>query len=138
MNMYQEIILEHYKHPQNRGQIDNPDTEREGYNPLCGDKITVQLKIEDNRIKDIKFTNRGCAISTAAMSLLTEHVKGKTLEEVKEFDKDFVLKTLGIAISPARVECVLLGLKTVKLAVYEYLVKQDGNISEKDFKVKDA
>ncbi len=137
MDMYAETILEHYKHPHNYGELPEKDIEHREYNPLCGDSITMRLVMENNKIKDIKFTGRGCAISQAATSLLTDEIKGKTMEEIKKLDRSFVLGLLGVSISPARMKCAMLGIKTLKLAIYEYLIRKGVKISEKDFMVKD-
>ncbi|MBI2446053.1 iron-sulfur cluster assembly scaffold protein [Candidatus Micrarchaeota archaeon] len=142
--MYREQILEHYKHPLNQGTLEKPDARHHDLNPLCGDEIEVFLKIENKKekngkgkrdesgktkpndagnaiIADIKFTSQGCAISTAAASLLTESVKGKTLDEVKALTRDDVFALLGVPVSAARVKCALLSLKAIKSAAYAYL-----------------
>lgn len=137
MDMYAETILEHYKHPHNYGEMKEKSIERKEYNPLCGDSITIRLLIENDKIKDVKFVGRGCAISQAAASLLTDEVKGKTLDEIKKMERQDVLDLLGVDISPARIKCAMLGIKTLKLALYTYLIKQDKNVSEKDFKIND-
>lgn len=138
MDMYAETILEHYRRPHNHGEIAKASIEHMEYNPLCGDSIIIYLVIENDAIKDVKFTGRGCAISQSAASMLTDEIKGKSLEEIKKLDKDFVLGLLGVEISPARMKCALLGIKTLKLALYYYLTKQDKKISEKEFEVEDA
>ncbi len=135
MDMYEEVILEHYKNPQNYGSLQKPSVEREEFNPLCGDRVKIQLIIKDNKIEDIKFAGRGCAISTAATSMLTQHIKGKSVDFVKRMDKEDIVKMIGIDVNPTRLKCILLGLKTVKLAVYEYLIK-NGKADEKDFVLK--
>ena len=135
MDMYAEQILEHYKHPQNHGTLAEKSVQHEEYNPLCGDKVRMQLLIEKDTIKDVKFIGSGCAISQAATSMLTEVVKGKTLNEVKKIDRKDVMELLGVDVNPARVKCALIGLKTLKLAVYEYLITKGKKINEKEFKV---
>ena len=137
MDMYAETILEHYKHPHNYGELPGKDTEHREYNPLCGDSITIRLIIENDTIKDVKFVGRGCAISQAATSLLTDEVKGKTLGEIKKISRQDVIDLLGVEISPARTKCALLGIKTLKLAIYGYLIKKGEKISEKEFTVKE-
>ena len=136
--MYADIILDHYKNPHNYGVPNKRGVERRESNPLCGDVITVYLTIENNMIKDVHFVGSGCAISKAATSLLTDEIKGKTLDEIKKLDKKDALELLGIEISPARMKCALLGLKTLKLVVYDYIIKQGNQAKEKDFHVKDA
>jgi nitrogen fixation NifU-like protein len=138
MDMYADIILEHYKHPLNHGKLDRFTVQREEYNPLCGDKIIMHLLIENNTIKDIRFSGTGCAISISATSMLTDFVKGKTLDEVKKLDRKDIMKMLGVEVNPARIKCALIGLKTLKLAVYDYLVKQNGKISQKEFGVDES
>lgn len=137
MDMYAENILEHYKNPHNYGPLEKADVEHKEYNPLCGDSVTMRLVIEGNKIKEIKFVGRGCAISQASISLLTDEVKGKTIDEIKSMTRQDMIGLLGVEISPARMKCAMLGIKTLKLAIYEYLIKQGQKISEKDFKVND-
>ncbi len=116
--MYQENILDHYRNPRNFGQMDQPDVDANDLNPLCGDKVGIQLKIKDNKISDIKFYGSGCAISQAAASMLTEELKGKSIEDVLSLDKQAVLDFLGIEISYVRLKCALLALKVLKMAAY--------------------
>lgn len=113
-----EILLDHYQNPRNFGHLENPDIVYEEGNPSCGDQIRIEIKLEDNKIADIKFTGKGCTISQASASILTEIVKGKTLDEVKNFSKEEMLKALGIPISPIRLKCALLGLKVLKAGIY--------------------
>ncbi|CUT00160.1 Fe-S cluster assembly sulfur transfer protein SufU [Candidatus Chrysopegis kryptomonas] len=113
-----EILLDHYQNPRNFGHLENPDIVHEEGNPSCGDQIRIEIKLEDNKISDIKFTGKGCTISQASASILTEIVKGKTLEEVKNFSKDDMLNALGIPISPIRLKCALLALKVLKAGIY--------------------
>ncbi len=113
-----EILLDHYQNPRNFGHLENPDIIHEEGNPSCGDQIRIEIKLEDNKIADIKFTGKGCTISQASASILTEIVKGKTLDEVKNFGKEDMLNALGIPISPIRLKCALLGLKVLKAGIY--------------------
>lgn len=113
-----EILLDHYQNPRNFGHLENPDIVHEEGNPSCGDQIRIEIKLEDNKIADIKFTGKGCTISQASASILTEIVKGKTLDEVKKFGKEDMLNALGIPISPIRLKCALLGLKVLKAGIY--------------------
>ncbi|MBI1741962.1 SUF system NifU family Fe-S cluster assembly protein [Candidatus Acetothermia bacterium] len=113
-----DFILEHYKNPQNFGHLDKPDIVHEEGNPSCGDQIRIELKVENDRIADIRFSGKGCAISQAAASIFTEEIKGKTLEEVKNFDKQKMLDLLGIEISGMRMKCAMLALKIVKVGAY--------------------
>jgi nitrogen fixation NifU-like protein len=113
--LYRDQILEHYKRPRNFGRLDAFDLEFEDSNPFCGDEQHVFLKLDDSgRIEEISFEGQGCAISTAATSLLTDELEGKTREEILALPKDFVLELLGIDISATRMKCALLGLKVVK------------------------
>ncbi len=120
-DIYKDIILDYYRNPRNFGDLPNPDVRAKDSNPLCGDIIEMQLKINDGKIEDVRFKGKGCAISQASASMLTETVKGKTLDEVKSMSKTDVLNLLGIDPGPTRIKCALLGLKVVKLAVYGYL-----------------
>ncbi len=119
-NFYQEQILEHYKHPSNYGRLDNPTISHEDTNPLCGDIIRIDLLIEDELIKEIKFSGQGCAISQASASMLTDEIKGKTLAEAKAFSKEDLLELIGIPLqkNPSRLKCALLSLKTLKAGLY--------------------
>jgi len=112
-----EILLDHYNNPRNFGHLENPDIVYEDGNPSCGDQIRIEIKLENDRISDIKFTGKGCTISQASASILTEVVKGKTLEEVKNFGKEDMLNALGIPISPIRLKCALLALKVLKAGI---------------------
>jgi nitrogen fixation NifU-like protein len=115
---YREYILDHYKNPRNFGRLDGADISHEEENPLCGDVVGIELKVEDGNIADVRFHGRGCAISQASASLLTERLKGMSLEEAKQIGKDDVLDELGIEISPARIKCALLSLKVLKAGAY--------------------
>ena len=116
--IYREAILEHYRHPRHRGAVEHPDIVYEDANPLCGDRIRMEIKIRDGRIEDIGFTGTGCAISQAAASMLCERVFGRSLDEVKQITRDEMLEMLGIELGPVRLKCALLGLKTLKAGVY--------------------
>ena len=115
---YREYILDHYKNPRNYGRLDHPDITHEEDNPLCGDVVGMDFQIRDGVIEDIRFHGRGCAISQASASLLTERLKGIALDEAKKIDKNDVLGELGIQISPARIKCALLPLKVLKVGAY--------------------
>jgi len=120
-DIYKDIILDYYRNPRNSGDLPEADVRVKDSNPLCGDIVEMQLKIGDGRISDIRFKGKGCAISQASASMLTELVKGKTLDEVKAMGKPDVLNLLGIDPGPTRIKCALLGLKVLKLAVYGFL-----------------
>jgi nitrogen fixation NifU-like protein len=120
-DIYKDIILDYYRNPRNFGDLEQPDVRAKDSNPLCGDIIEMQLKIIDGKVDDIRFKGKGCAISQASASMLTEVAKGKTLDHVKAMDKGDVLQLLGIDPGPTRIKCALLGLKVLKLAAYGYL-----------------
>ncbi|TMC96355.1 MAG: SUF system NifU family Fe-S cluster assembly protein [Chloroflexi bacterium] len=115
---YREYILDHYKNPRNFGRLEKPDITHEEDNPLCGDVVGMDFKVTDGVIEDVRFHGRGCAISQASASLLTERLKGMALEDAKKIDKHDVLGELGIEISPARIKCALLSLKVLKVGAY--------------------
>jgi nitrogen fixation NifU-like protein len=115
---YREFILDHYKNPRNFGRIEGADISHEEYNPLCGDLVGMDLRIADGVIEQVRFHGRGCAISQASASLLTERLQGMSLEEARGISKDDVLAELGIDISPARLKCALLTLKVLKIGAY--------------------
>jgi nitrogen fixation protein NifU and related proteins len=115
--LYRDFILDHYRNPRNAGTLEQPDASFEDNNPLCGDKIRMDLKIRDGVVEDVKFNGRGCAISQASASLLTEEIKGKPIAAVDRIGKDEILASLGINISAARMKCALLGLKVLKQAL---------------------
>ena len=117
-DLYRENILEHYKHPRNRGTLEHPDISYEDANPLCGDRIRMDLQVKNGRIEQIRFSGVGCSISQAAASMLCEAVEGKTLDEAKQLTRDDVLEMLGIELGPVRLKCALLALKTLKAGVY--------------------
>ena len=116
--MYRDYILDHYKNPRNSGELAGATNSYHDTNPLCGDEITMSLLIDDDMVKDVRFQGKGCAISQASASILTEEIKGKTLGEVRAIDRQHILENLGIPISPARIKCALLGLKTLKGAAW--------------------
>lgn len=115
-DFYKEYILDHYRNPRNFGHLDHPDASAEDLNPLCGDRIRVELAVKDGKIEDVRFTGKGCAISQASMSMLSETLKGERLEDVATMPKERVLENVGIGISPARMKCAMLGLKVLKTA----------------------
>ncbi len=117
-DLYRELILDHYQHPHNHGEIPDADISYEDSNPLCGDRIRIDLKIRNNVVEDVKFNGRGCAISQASASMLTDELMGKSLDEIKKLDKQFVLDLLGVPLGPVRIKCALLPLKVIKAGIY--------------------
>ncbi len=118
-DLYRENILDHYQNPRNYGTLENPDISYEDDNPLCGDVIRIDIKLDDqSRVKQVGFTGEGCAISQASASMLTEEILGKTLDEVKQISKDDILDMLGIQLGPVRLKCALLSLKVLKAGAY--------------------
>lgn len=122
-DIYRELILDYYRNPRNFGKLEKFDIDAHDTNPLCGDEIEMQIKVGDGqKIEEIKFTGKGCAISQASASMLTELAKGKQLEWAKEVSKEDVFKLLGNPdLGPSRVKCALLGMKVLKTGVYGYL-----------------
>jgi nitrogen fixation NifU-like protein len=115
--LYRDQILEHYKRPHNFGRVESPDLEFEDTNPFCGDEQHVTIKLDgDEKVAEVAFEGKGCAISTAATSLLTDELLGMSRDELLKLPKDFVLELLGIEISATRMKCAMLGLKIVKSA----------------------
>ena len=119
MDIYREQIIDLYEHPLNYGEIEDADFSYEEDNPLCGDVIRIEVKLDENgRVADVSWSGDGCAISQASASLLTEEIKGMTMDEVKTFDKDTLLELIGVPLSMARMKCALLSLKVLKAGAY--------------------
>lgn len=121
IDMYQEELLDHYKNPRNFGTLSNFDIKFHDTNPLCGDELTVTVKVKNNKIQDVNFESKGCAISVAASSKLSEQLKNKSLQEVLKLDNKFVLDLIGVPISPIRLKCALLSLKALKKGICVHL-----------------
>ncbi len=116
-DFYRDFILDHYRNPHNFGHLDHFDASAEDLNPLCGDRIRVELALDaQQNVTDVRFSGKGCAISQASMSMLTDEIKGKSLSEIATLPKEAVLDNVGIGISPARMKCAMLGLKVLKSA----------------------
>jgi len=125
-DFYRELIVEHYKNPTYKGTLDPNDFTYEDENPLCGDHIRVDLRVDENQvITEAVFSGHGCAISQASADLLMESIIGKPLDEVKKMTKETVLELLGIELGPVRLKCALLSLKVLKAGLYGI-----GNIEE--------
>lgn len=127
-DLYQDIIMDHYRNPRNKGRLEAPEASYEDQNPLCGDTLRMDLAFdppltqetapEQRRISAIRFSGRGCAISQAAASMLTELVEGRSVAEARALSKDDLLEELGITLSATRLKCALLSLKAFKAALY--------------------
>jgi len=113
-SLYQAVILDHAKYPRNRGEL--PDATHRGWaeNPTCGDRLSADIRVQNGIIEDIRFDGAGCAISQASASLLSEAVKGKSVEEALALDRDDILRLLGVTLTPNRLKCALLALETLK------------------------
>ena len=131
-DIYREIILDHYRNPRNKGKLSNADVSIHDSNPLCGDEIDIHLKIEEEKVKDIKFEGRGCAISQASASMLTEMIMDKSLTTVKDLTKEDILENIGLMnLGPARIKCALLSLKVLKLGMVRYYADKDPSSAER-------
>ena len=117
-DMYQDNILEHYKEPHNHGELRGHNVSYRDVNPLCGDIIEMQMIVEDEKIKNVMFSGKGCAISRAAASMLTDKVKGESTDEALKIEKNSVLDMLGVEISAAREKCAFLPLKVMKMCLF--------------------
>ena len=121
-SVYSEIILDYYRHPRNKGTLEHAQISAKDSNPLCGDIIEMQLELDkSNSVRDVRFNGQGCAISQASASMLTELVKGKTIDEVRKISKEEILSLIGGQLSAVRLKCALLSLKVLKTGVYNYL-----------------
>ncbi|MCS7116558.1 MAG: SUF system NifU family Fe-S cluster assembly protein [Nitrososphaerota archaeon] len=126
MSIYREKVIDHYKNPRNFGKLDDPDVKVKESNPLCGDDVELYIKLNpnDGSVTDVKFSGRGCALSIAATSVLTEMISGKKLDELKRLNKKDIMKALELPDpGPARIECLLLPLKALKQGLAEYSSK---------------
>jgi nitrogen fixation NifU-like protein len=119
--LYREVILDHYKNPRGHGLIEGADAQAEGQNPLCGDEVSIYVAFaaDGDTIEEVKFSGRGCAISQAATSMLTEMVTGRSAAEVATLPRDELIEEIGIPLTPVRLKCALLGLSTLKLALHK-------------------
>ena len=119
-DFYREVILDHYKNPRGHGVIEDADAEAEGQNPLCGDEVSIYVAFDDDgeTIDEVKFSGRGCAISQAATSMLTEMVQGRSATEIAALPKEELLEEIGIPLTPVRLKCAILGLGVLKVALH--------------------
>lgn len=121
MDIYREVILDHYQNPRHHGALEHADATYEDSNPLCGDRIRMQIKVAENgAIEAVAFDGQGCAISQASASMLSEEIIGKNIDEITRMGRQDVLDNLGIELTPIRLKCALLGLGVLKAAVYQY------------------
>ena len=132
MDYYREYILDHYRNPRNYGTLEHPDVHSEDLNPLCGDQLAMDLLIEDDHVKEVRFKGRGCAISQASASMLSEMIEGRTVEEVRQLGKEDVLDALGISISPARTKCAFLSLRVLHRGLAMAGLEQPGQHEDED------
>jgi nitrogen fixation NifU-like protein len=120
-NLYQENILDHYENPYKRGTMTHPSLECRDLNPLCGDEVRIQARLDEHGcLAEVCFDGKGCVISLAAASMLMEEIEGKTLEEVKQLDRQAMLDLLGIPLTAMRVKCAMLALRTLEKAIRLY------------------
>ncbi|OGK54856.1 Fe-S cluster protein [Candidatus Roizmanbacteria bacterium RIFCSPLOWO2_01_FULL_45_11] len=120
-DLYRELILDHYKHPRNFGNLPRPTCSAKKNNPLCGDELSVDLNITDGVIEDIKFSGQGCAISVAAASLLSEHVQHMKIGGLQRLSKDDMVKLLNTPLTPVRLKCAMLSLEVAQQAAAKIL-----------------
>ncbi len=130
-----EVLLDHYKDPRNYGPLESPDISHEEGNPSCGDQIRIDIKLSGDVISEIHFSGKGCAVSQASASMLTEELKGKPLEAIKKIGKDEMLDLIGIEVNPMRLKCALLALKAAKIGAFgrEAWQQQQNDEDEEDF-----
>lgn len=132
MDYYREYILDHYRNPRNYGTLEQPNAHAEDSNPLCGDQLAIDLLVEDGRVSEVRFKGRGCAISQASASMLSEMIEGHTVDEVIQLGKQDVLEALGIDISPARTKCAFLSLRVLHRSLALAGLEKPGDHEEED------
>jgi len=124
--IYKENILDHYKHPHNKGIVEDSSFNHKEHNPICGDHLHIYVKLIDNKVSEVNYEGDGCAISQASASMLTDFIKGKTVSEVKDITRDDVIGLLGIKIGVVRMKCALLSLKTIHIGLEQYEEGKNG------------
>ena len=123
--LYSDILLDHFRHPRNYGSLDAPDISNEQFNPLCGDRIRLELKLEESRVTEARFKGDGCAISTAAASLLTELILNEDIAQLTLFPDERLISALESNIQPARLQCALLPLLALREGLKSWTGLQD-------------
>ena len=130
-DLYQEQILDHYKHPRNKGPLPGATLNARASNPLCGDEVILHVNLDGSqRVAEVRFEGQGCAISQASASMLTELVKGKTVDDVRKISKEDVLSLIGGQLTAVRLKCALLSMKVLKTGVYNYIGSTDATNEE--------
>ncbi len=124
MNLYQDVLIDHYRNPRNRGVLDHPDFKSGENNPSCGDSVSMSGRVKDDRLIAVSFEGAGCVISQAAASMLTEKVIGERLEDIMKLNAAFMRNLVGIELGPTRVRCALLALEALQKGIQEYLHAQ--------------
>lgn len=119
-DLYRENILDHYGNPRNEGTLENPDISHERENPVCGDVVRLDIKLEDGKVKEARFSGQGCVISMASSSMFTEEIHGKTISELKEMDEEDIFEMLGLELGPSRFHCGVLPLRVLQEALAEW------------------
>jgi len=122
--MYQEELMEHYKYPQNKGLLDTPDFTSNQVNPSCGDVMRIDGMISNQKLEKVLFQGKGCVISQATASMLTEHCIGKTIDDVMQLNHKDVLNLIGIELGPVRLKCAILSLEALKKGISSYSSKK--------------
>jgi len=112
-DLYQDELLEHYKHPHNFGEVEEPACRITETNSSCGDSLTLSLRIEEGVVREAKFVGQGCAVSVASTSLLTDYIRGKSVEDIKKIDLEFMQDLIGATVSPGRIKCLTLGARAL-------------------------
>lgn len=121
-----EIVLEHYREPHNYGTMEKPTVSVTEANPVCGDTVNLSLLIEGGKITDVKFVGKGCSISQASASMLTDRIKDQTLDEVRKIDEKSIIEMIGLNLGPTRERCALLSYNTLQKCLEKY-EKKPGN-----------
>jgi nitrogen fixation protein NifU and related proteins len=122
--LYKENLLDHYRNPRNHGKMMNPHIHKEDSNPLCGDVIEIFVRVKNGKVDSVSFEGKGCVISQATASMLTDELKGKTLAEVQSLERENILDLIGLTLTPTRVKCAMLPLMTIKKGIIEYESKK--------------